>query len=137
MQVLPCKHVASNVPSFTPYIGQREYDFYNFNTVGGSGNLTITTLVTPTFNSGEKDRPVGFSVQLDSQDPQALYFFPPAVPGGFPDAWGGNDGFAANNIISAVAQVTNVTPGAHTLKVQGVQHGDDTCLNLPPLDRDD
>lgn len=96
----------------------REYDFYNFNTIGGSGKLTITTLVSPSFNAGEKDRPIGFSLQLDSQTPQALHFFPPAPPGGFPAAWGGNDGFAANNIISVVTSVNNVAPGPHTLKVK-------------------
>ncbi|KAG6880096.1 hypothetical protein C0992_006370 [Termitomyces sp. T32_za158] len=114
--ITPWPHLGNNEANYTAGTGPSvEYDFYTFNPA--SGNLTITTYVNPSFNAGEKDRPIGFAVQVDSQTPQALYFFPPAVPGGFPAAWGGNDGFAANNIISAVAKVTGVTPGSHTLKV--------------------
>ncbi|KAG6907340.1 hypothetical protein DXG01_009297 [Tephrocybe rancida] len=117
--ITPWPHLGNNEANYTAGTGPSvEYDFYNFNSIGGSGNLTITTFVTPSFNAAGTDRPIGFAVQVDSQAPQALYFFPPAVPGGFPAAWGGNDGFAANNIISAVARVTGVTPGPHTLKVQ-------------------
>ncbi|KNZ79537.1 hypothetical protein J132_09265 [Termitomyces sp. J132] len=120
--ITPWPHLGNNEANYTAGAGPSvEYDFYNFNTIGGSGNLTITTFVNPSFNAGEKDRPLGFAVQLDSQAPQALYFFPPAPPGGFPAAWGGNDGFAANNIISAVAQVTGVTPGPHTLKIAMIE----------------
>ncbi|KAG6853735.1 hypothetical protein C0991_001869 [Blastosporella zonata] len=94
-----------------------EYDFYNFNTQGESGNLTITTQVTPTMNNGEADRPVAFAVQLDSQAIQTFYFYPSATPGGYPAAWGGDDGFVANMIVSVPALFTGVTPGAHKLKI--------------------
>ncbi|KAG6899847.1 hypothetical protein C0993_006270 [Termitomyces sp. T159_Od127] len=118
--ITPWPHLGNNEANYTAGAGPSvEYDFYNFNPM--SGNLTITTYVNPSFNAGEKDRPIGFAVQVDSQTPQALYFFPPAVPGGFPAAWGGNDGFAANNIISAVAKVTGVTPGPHTLKISMIE----------------
>ncbi|KAF5375554.1 hypothetical protein D9615_009219 [Tricholomella constricta] len=120
--VTPWPHLANNEANFTAGAGPAlEYDFYNFNTIGGSGNLTITTFVSPSFNAGEKDRPIGLAVQLDSQAAQALYFFPPAAPGGFPAAWGGNGGFAANGIISAVAKVTGVVPGPHTLKISMIE----------------
>ncbi|KAG6820068.1 hypothetical protein H0H93_005692 [Arthromyces matolae] len=115
-------HLGDNEGNFTVGAGPSvEYDFYNFNTIGESGNLTVTTFVNPSFNAGEKDRPIGFAVQLDSQAPQPLYFFPPATPGGYPAAWGGNDGFAANNIISVVASFTGVSAGAHTLKIEMIE----------------
>jgi hypothetical protein len=77
-------------------VDDSEYDFYSFNTIQGGGNITVTTLVSPTLNANGDDRPVGFAVSIDSGDPQTNYFIPSAIPGNLPDAWGGNDGFAVS-----------------------------------------
>lgn len=105
-------------------ITNREYDFYNFNTVDASGNITITVLVSPSFNANGDDQPLAFAVQIDSQDPQSLFPMPPAVPGGVPVGWDGPDGFVANSIVSVNATAP-ATPGAHTLKVREVAR---SCL---------
>ncbi|KAI9058756.1 glycoside hydrolase family 115 protein [Trametes sanguinea] len=93
-----------------------EYDFYLFNTVAQGGNVTITTLVSPSLNGLGDDRPLGLALQIDDGTPQTSYFVPPATPGDLPDGWDGADGWVANNIIR-VTQVFQVQPGAHTLKV--------------------
>jgi hypothetical protein len=94
-----------------------EYDFFNYNTISNSGNITVTTYVSPSFNAGEKNRPLAFAVQLDSGAPQTSQFMPAAPPGGLPPGWSSLDGFVANSIVSAVTRFTGVSPGAHTLKV--------------------
>ncbi|KAI0826133.1 hypothetical protein BC629DRAFT_1276143 [Irpex lacteus] len=93
-----------------------EYDFFSFNTIAGGGNVTVTTLVSPTLNANGDDRPVGFAVSIDSGEPQTNYFIPSAIPGNLPDAWDGLDGFAANNIVF-VNNTFPLAPGAHTLKI--------------------
>lgn len=98
------------------FLQNREYDFYNFNTIGGSGNLTVTTYVSPSFNAGELDRPLGFAVQLDDKPVQTSHFFPPAPPGGLPPNWGGPDGFVANSIVTVPMLFTGMRNGKHTLK---------------------
>ncbi|KAF7369800.1 GH115-C domain-containing protein [Mycena venus] len=89
-----------------------EYDFYNFN----GGNNTVTTFVSPSGNGNGNDRPLGFALQVDAGEVQSNYFFPLAAPGAEPDAWGGNDGFAANSIVPA-ANTFSIAPGAHPLKL--------------------
>ncbi|KAF8166438.1 hypothetical protein K438DRAFT_1616943 [Mycena galopus ATCC 62051] len=80
----------NNEQNFTAGTGPSlEYDFYNFN----GGNVTV-----------------------DDDEVQSNYFFPPTAPGEEPNAWGGNDGFAANAIISAVNSF-EIAPGSHTLKL--------------------
>lgn len=59
---------------------------------------------------------VKIAVQIDDQAPQTVAFIPDSAPGTLPDAWDGNDGFAANAIVSVVTNWT-ASPGAHTLKV--------------------
>lgn len=71
-----------------------EYDFYNFNTIKDSGNLTVTTFVSPTLNANGPDNPVAVAIQIDSLPPVTNYFIPTAKPGSLPDAWNGMDGFA-------------------------------------------
>jgi len=93
-----------------------EYDFYTFNTIGGAGNVTVHTLVSPTLNYIGPDEPIGLAVQMDSQAPQTVYFIPSAPPGQLPAQWDGNDGFVANSIVDAVTSF-EAPPGAHTLKV--------------------
>lgn len=75
------------------------------------------TLVAPTLNYLGPDEPVGFAVQLDSQDAQAQYFIPAAAPGTLPPSWDGTDGFIADSIVDVPTTFFNVTPGAHTFKV--------------------
>ncbi|KAI8990365.1 hypothetical protein BD414DRAFT_483368 [Trametes punicea] len=93
-----------------------EYDFYLFNTVAQGGNVTITTLVSPSLNGLGDDRPLGLALQIDDGEAQTKYFVPPATPGDLPDGWDGTDGWVANSIIE-VPMVFPVQPGAHTLKV--------------------
>ncbi|KAJ6484507.1 hypothetical protein C8R47DRAFT_1280830 [Mycena vitilis] len=111
--VTPWPRLGNKENNFTAGTGPSlEYDFYTFT----ESNATITTYVSPSGNGLGADRPLGFAVQVDSDAPQSNYFFPPAAPGAEPDAWNGNDGFAANSIIS-VQNGVSLTPGAHTLKV--------------------
>ncbi|RDB17758.1 hypothetical protein Hypma_001072 [Hypsizygus marmoreus] len=120
--VTPWPRLGNNDSNFTIGAGPSlEYDFYNFNTINGSGNITVTTFVSPSLNAGERDRPLAFAVQVDAQAPQTSYFFPPAVPGGLPTAWGGLDGFVANGIISVNMIFNGVSPGPHTLKVFAIE----------------
>lgn len=92
-----------------------EYDFFNFN----GGNITVTTLVSPSGNGNGADRPLGFALQIDSLPVQTNYFFPAAAPGQEPPQWDTPDGFVANSIISP-KNTFSLDPGAHTLKVGSV-----------------
>ncbi|KAJ7593713.1 hypothetical protein C8J56DRAFT_419922 [Mycena floridula] len=87
-----------------------EYDFFTFS----DSNASVTTLLSVSLNSLGLDRPLGFAVQLDSLDVQSSYFMPFAVPGSLPDIW--ND-FASNSIIPVTMKWTNISAGAHTLKI--------------------
>ena len=73
-----------------------EYDFFNFNTIGGK--VTVNTLVSPTLNAYDPSRPVAVAVSIDSLEPQTTYFIPPAVPGSLPPQWDGTDGFVVCRI---------------------------------------
>ncbi|OJT11184.1 hypothetical protein TRAPUB_12291 [Trametes pubescens] len=93
-----------------------EYDFYLFDTYKQGGNVTITTLVSPSLNGLGDDRPLGLALQVDDGTPQTSYFVPAATPGSLPAAWAGMDGWVAKSIIE-VPMVFPVQPGAHTLKL--------------------
>ncbi|OBZ74822.1 hypothetical protein A0H81_05528 [Grifola frondosa] len=93
-----------------------EYDFYTFNTQNQTGNITVTTYVSPSLNSLGDDRPLAIAMQIDSGALQTNYFVPPASGGNLPPQWDGNDGWAANSIIS-VPMVFTASSGAHTLKL--------------------
>ncbi|KAJ7488053.1 hypothetical protein FB451DRAFT_1126447 [Mycena latifolia] len=111
--VTPWPRLGNNENNFTAGAGPSlEYDFLTFN----GGNITVTTYVSPSNNGNGADRPLGFAVQVDDAAPQSNYFFPPAVPGQQPAAWGGVDGFAANSIVSVVNKLS-LAPGGHTLKI--------------------
>ncbi|GLB44507.1 putative glycosyl hydrolase family 115 [Lyophyllum shimeji] len=114
--------LGNNDAAFSPGAGPSlEYDFYAFNTVGNSGNLTLTTYASPSWNAGEANRPLAFAVQLDGGAPQTQQFIPQPPPGGVSAAWGGPDGFVANSIVSVVTKFTGVKPGAHTLKITAIE----------------
>lgn len=91
------------------------YDFFNFNTLPG-GNITVNVMVSPSLNGYGNDRLLGFAVQVDSNAPQTQHFIPVAASGQLPAAWGTNDGFVANSIVTVTSQ-HSAPPGAHTLKV--------------------
>ncbi|KAI0791027.1 hypothetical protein C8Q75DRAFT_890923 [Abortiporus biennis] len=93
-----------------------EYDFLTFNTINGGGNISVTTLVSPSLNAFGPDRPLALAVQVDSSAPQTTYFIPTAPAGSLPDAWDGLDGFVANSIVS-IHNTFSAPPGAHTLKI--------------------
>ncbi|QRV92865.1 glycoside hydrolase family 115 protein [Ceratobasidium sp. AG-Ba] len=92
-----------------------EYDFYTFNTPA-SGNVTLTSYISPALNGNGNNRPVGFAVQIDSGAPQSIYYSPVTSARSTPAGWGGNDGWVANSIVNIQTKHT-VSPGAHTLKV--------------------
>jgi len=113
--------MGDNGTNFTAGTGPSvTYAFYNFNTIGQAGNVTITTYVAPSLNANGDDRPLAFAIQVDDKMAQTEYFIPYAAPGTMPAAWGGMDGFAATN---SVAVTTNFTaaPGAHELKIWVVE----------------
>lgn len=97
----------------------REYDFYNFHTIGGSGNVTVTVLVSPSNNGNGADRPLTLAVGLDAQTPVVHQPMPDAAPGKQPAAWSGYDGFVANAIIPVVTKFNGLSAGKHTVKVCG------------------
>lgn len=77
--------------------------------------------MSPSLNALGNDHPLRLAVQLDSQDAQTTQFIPDATPGNLPAAWGGPDGFVANSIVPVTGLWTNVSPGAHTLKIWMVE----------------
>lgn len=88
------------------------YDFYTFRNVS-----TMTTYIAPSMNANGNDRQLKFAVQIDSESPQTVAFMPIAAPGGLPAGWDTPDGFAANSIVTAVTNHTDIGPGAHKLTV--------------------
>ncbi|KAG6914160.1 hypothetical protein DXG01_002012, partial [Tephrocybe rancida] len=111
---------AANDASFPAGSGPSlEYDFYSFNSISNSGNISVTAYVSPSWNAG--DRPLAFAVQLDGGAAQTQTFFPNPAPGGVPAAWNGPDGFVANSIISVVTPFTGVQAGKHTLKILAIE----------------
>ncbi|KAF4588751.1 hypothetical protein EYR40_010305 [Pleurotus pulmonarius] len=93
-----------------------EYDFVNFNTIGGG--LNVTTLVSPSLNANGLDRPLGVAIQIDNLTPQTKYFIPPAVPGALPSQW---NAFVSNSIVPVQTSFTGLQPGTHTLKIWMVE----------------
>ncbi|KAF9450530.1 glycoside hydrolase family 115 protein [Macrolepiota fuliginosa MF-IS2] len=94
-----------------------EYDFYNFHSIGESGNITVTTLLTPSNNANGADRPLTIAIGLDSQNPVVQQPMPDAAPGKQAAAWDGVDGFAHTAIIPLATNFSGVSPGKHTLKI--------------------
>ncbi|KAG6914031.1 hypothetical protein DXG01_002845 [Tephrocybe rancida] len=96
-----------------------EYDFYSFNSISNSSNISATAYVSLSWNVG--DCPLVFAAQLNGGAAQTQTFFPNPVPGGVPAAWNGPDGFVANSIISVVTPFTGVQAGKHTLKISAIE----------------
>ncbi|KAL5526413.1 hypothetical protein ACEPAF_8136 [Sanghuangporus sanghuang] len=119
--VTPWPRSGNNFNNFTAGSGPSiEYDFFNFNTINGSGIVSADVLVSPTLNSMGPDRPIKIAVQMDKQPPQTVAFIPSSAPGTLPAQWDGDDGFVANAIVSVVTNWT-AYPGAHTLKLWMVE----------------
>ncbi|TFK29114.1 hypothetical protein FA15DRAFT_583018 [Coprinopsis marcescibilis] len=98
-----------------------EYDFFNFNTISGSGNVTVTVLLSPLFNVASDASPLEFGLALDAQAVQTVRPIPPLTkPGDFPPGWGGEFGWVANSITPYVATYNGIEPGAHTLKISAI-----------------
>lgn len=115
--VTPWPRLGNNEANYTAGSGPSlEYDFYNFNTIGQAGNVTVTVLVSPSLNANGDDRPLALGVQVDSQTPQTTYFIPSAAPGAEPAAWDGLDGWVANSIVPIIGTFL-ANPGSHTLKL--------------------
>ncbi|KAL0573071.1 hypothetical protein V5O48_008897 [Marasmius crinis-equi] len=79
--------------------------------------MTVVAYISPSLNANGRDRPLAYAMQLDDKDVQSSYYMPFGAPGTEPAAWGGSDGFVANSIVTANLTWSNVSPGAHTLKV--------------------
>ncbi|TFK36601.1 hypothetical protein BDQ12DRAFT_667737 [Crucibulum laeve] len=93
-----------------------EYDFYNFNTLKGQGNVTVNAYLSPSLNTNG-DTPLSLALQIDSLTPQIINPIPAAAPGTLPAAWDTNDGWVANAAVPISATFNGVSPGAHTLKL--------------------
>ncbi|KDQ08247.1 glycoside hydrolase family 115 protein [Botryobasidium botryosum FD-172 SS1] len=91
-----------------------EYDFYTFNSKGGS--VTLTSYLAPSLNANGNDRPLAFAVQIDQETPQSVAYVGAAPSGSLPAGWTGLEGPTAVNIIKATT-THKVAPGAHTLKI--------------------
>ncbi|CAE6427189.1 unnamed protein product [Rhizoctonia solani] len=114
--VTPYPALANNGKAFAAGSGPSlEYDFYTF-TSPKSGNVTLTSFISPALNGNGNDRPVGFAVQIDSGAPQSIYYSPVTNSRSDPQGWGGSDGWVAN-AITYVKTTHPVSPGVHTLKV--------------------
>ncbi|EKM75377.1 hypothetical protein AGABI1DRAFT_132277 [Agaricus bisporus var. burnettii JB137-S8] len=98
-----------------------EYDFFTFNTIAGSGNITVTALLSPSNNAQGQDNPLTVAVALDSEEPIVHQPMPDSAAGKQPAAWDGVNGFAANNIIPVETKFTNVSAGKHTFKIMMTQ----------------
>lgn len=96
-----------------------EYDFFTFNTVNDSGNITVTAYMGPSLNALGPDRPLAVALQVDSGEPQVTYF-PNGAPGAEPPQWDTLDGWAADNLIFVPGSFV-APPGAHTLKVRALE----------------
>ncbi|KAK7447069.1 hypothetical protein VKT23_014281 [Stygiomarasmius scandens] len=113
--ITPWPRSGANGRNFTAGEGPSvEYDFFNFNTIQDSGNVTVITHVSPSLNANGQDRPLGFAVQIDDLSTQSSYFMPFAEPGQLPSVW--ND-FVGNSIVLVNMTFSDVAPGAHTLKI--------------------
>ncbi|KAJ2936125.1 hypothetical protein H1R20_g971, partial [Candolleomyces eurysporus] len=98
-----------------------EYDFVNFNTIGGSGNLTATLYLSPSLNAATDQKPLALGVALDSGTPVRVQPVPASSRRGDPPGWGTANGWVANSINAQTVTFTGVTPGAHTLKISMVE----------------
>ncbi|THH19207.1 hypothetical protein EW146_g1901 [Bondarzewia mesenterica] len=75
--VTPWPRLGNNESNYTVVAPTyREYDFYNFNTISETGNVTVTVYVSPSLNANGQDRPLALGVQIDSEPPQTTYFTP-------------------------------------------------------------
>ncbi|EIW74204.1 glycoside hydrolase family 115 protein [Coniophora puteana RWD-64-598 SS2] len=110
--VTPMPRTADNNTNFTAGAGpSARYDFYNFNTIGQEGNITITAYLGLILNTNGNDRPTAFALQVDDGEPQTEYYVPSASPGTQPPEW---DNWVAQNTITTQTNFT-AWPGAHTL----------------------
>ncbi|KAF9529105.1 hypothetical protein CPB83DRAFT_283981 [Crepidotus variabilis] len=100
-----------------------EYDFYNFNTLQGKGNVSVIVYMTSAFNFDNDNHPLAYSVQVDSLPAVKVVPIPPEIPGAYPANWVGVDGYVANNIIKNSTIFNGITPGAHTLKIGMIEPG--------------
>ena len=98
-----------------------EYDFYNFNTIGGKGNLIVTLYLSVSLNAGSLDNPLAYGIQLDGGSATKVVPVGTSPPGGLPTGWGGNDGWVANNAILSATTFQSVQPGKHTLRITAVE----------------
>lgn len=105
------------------YVPSSEYDFLNFNTIGGSGNISASILLSPSLNAATDQKPLAFGVALDGGTPIRVQPVPPSSRKGDPPGWATNDGWVANAINNQTVTFTGVTPGAHTLKISMIEPG--------------
>lgn len=93
MSLLSRKHNYLNSDENEP---RSEYDFYTF-TNPASGNISLTSYISPALNGNGNNRPVGFAVQIDSEPPQSIYYSPVTSARNNPVGWDGTDGWVANS----------------------------------------
>lgn len=111
--VKPYPIEGDNGANFTAGSGPSlSYSFYTFHAL-----KTMKSFIGVAFNSNGNDRPMKFAVQIDSESPKEVSYIPPTAVGTMPAAQGGNDGWAANNVIQVTTNHSDIGPGAHTLKL--------------------
>ncbi len=82
----------------------------------------MTHYIAVGFNAYGNDRPLKYAVQIDSETPQTVAYFPAvATAGQLPPGWDTPDGWVANSIITLTTNHTSISPGSHTLKVWAVE----------------
>ncbi|KAJ2914996.1 hypothetical protein MD484_g5422, partial [Candolleomyces efflorescens] len=98
-----------------------EYDFFNFNTIGGSGNLTVTIYLSPSLNAATDQHPLALGLSIDSGPPIRIEPVPASSRKDKPAGWGSEDGWVANSINTQNMTFTGISPGAHTLKISMIE----------------
>ncbi|TEB33738.1 hypothetical protein FA13DRAFT_1753937 [Coprinellus micaceus] len=83
--------------------------------------ITLLPRQDQSFEIGAGPTPLVFGVALDGGEPIRVQPVPASSRKGDPPGWGSNNGWVANSINSQVVTFSGVTPGAHTLKISGME----------------
>ncbi|KAG8956849.1 hypothetical protein FRC04_000327 [Tulasnella sp. 424] len=109
--IKPLPNTGNNNANYTVGSGpSAKYDFYTFNPV-----KSVTSYIGLSLNGFGNDRPLKFAVQIDDTTPQVVQYVPVVTADKTPTGWDGNDGWAANNIITNTTTHGTIGAGKHTL----------------------
>ncbi|KAG8908462.1 hypothetical protein FRC00_011221, partial [Tulasnella sp. 408] len=109
--IKPLPNTGNNNANFTVGSGPSvKYSFHTFNPI-----KSVTSYIGISLNAFGNDRPLKFAVQIDDTTPQTVQYVPVVTADKTPPGWDGNDGWAANNIITATTKHGDIGAGTHTL----------------------